>query len=377
MDHPTATTQSSTSSIIHNLTKKPSRLRLHGPKFRFFGSRTASNDAPRPEHSKGKKLSLDLGDTTWLEHIQQTGLLSSSVFASPKHQKSRSDSAPQISSDFSRLALTESSARPSLESLQSTAAVSPTESTSTASTMRRQAKRSIFRIGQVEKPFPSRRAAADAAGKTRSIDLIAGQYQALLESRDAVEYEALLGLSDPDVVSPHIVQPTVEDDPIAPLYPEDRAIKRPKPTRLPTQGEPGFVAFEEDVIYFKPISFAPEPSPRTLQPVTYQSSKSPSPEDSPAHSSRTHQASQDMLAKEMTTALTTGMGMGMDQTRSIDPTHQIGVMIQTYKHLRDQVAEKDLRDPEAQNVRWAFDSWLAALSTVQENFSNDATATRI
>lgn len=274
---------------------------------------------------------------------------------------------PSIIPEFSHLALHNASPRPSLDSSTTS---SPTSSTSTVSTMRRRAKTPVHTIGQLEGEKLGRQ--LEGVNKTSSVDLIAAQYQALL---DPLDTESIL-------TNPHSEPPLSRAgslDITAQLKPQRSAgdiqladasaIPIPQQSifaNSPVPSEGTLVEFDEEAIYFKPLSFSPEPpSPlRVLNKI----------QDAP-HIHRETLAGQGNLGLQICTELLTReLAMAMlDKNGASSDTSalQILVMIEAYERLRDQVLEMKPQRDELGGVETMFDSWLEALYTLHDVLSGD------
>ena len=365
---------------------KQARQILSKPSLRFKLASPPTITTPGFIEHPSLSLPHDIGDSTWIQGLENSGYLNSGDILSsslktrvpppPPITRPRGESAPAPPIHSSSL-LPAHQHRPSLDSLSSTA--SPTSSNSTDSTMRRQAKTPIFRIGHIGKKSSkagamTRRQAADAAGKTRSIDLIADSYNAILESRDALEYEALFGdMSPQDDYSsdqrPETMILATEEPQRIHYPPQSRSLQRPsRPQRLPTNDNGELIGFEEDAIYFKPVSFSPEPSPPSRRQQFDR--RSPSPPRMFTESERrvSKEKCEEMLEDEICKTVTES-SLGTTPENS---ALQLGIMIKTYEKLRDQVAKKEGHSSETRVVKSAFDSWLTALTSVHEKMINEA-----
>ncbi|KAL6923172.1 hypothetical protein ACHAPO_001342 [Fusarium lateritium] len=278
--------------------------------------------------------------------------------------------------EFQHLTLHENRARPSLDrsSLPSTAS-----STSTSSAMRRQAKTPVFRIGQLEQHALARKA-RDVPEKTSSVELIADQYHALLETRDG-----------PPALDSQLPSPSREshysfDD--TPLQIPPYAAKRSQSMRtantsssmtaIPRQLRPrlrsapthdtNVAAVEGDTIYFKPYSFSPPPSPEYPGTPRHSWTDEFRPSSSSGHSFQDNislQIAMDLLTSELSSVMT-----GRPQRNGQDTAAlQIWVMIEAYERLRDQLTRQEPCNAEAQKVATMFDCWLASLYSIHSSLT--------
>ncbi|CEI41316.1 hypothetical protein FVEN_g3572 [Fusarium venenatum] len=278
--------------------------------------------------------------------------------------------------EFHHLTLHENRARPSLDrsSLPSTAS-----STSTSSAMRRQAKTPVFRIGQLEQHALARKA-KDVPEKTSSVELIADQYHALLETRDG-----------PPALDSQLPSPSREshysfDD--TPLQIPPYAAKRSQSMRtantsssmtaIPRQLRPrlrsapthdtNVAAVEGDTIYFKPYSFSPPPSPEYPGTPRHSWTDEFRPSSSSGHSFQDNislQIALDLLTSELSSVMTGRPQRNGQNTAAL----QIWVMIEAYERLRDQLTRQEPSNAEAQKVATMFDCWLASLYSIHSSLT--------
>lgn len=344
-------------------------------------------------------MPTDLSDSKWLEYIERSGLMSSpdvpyGLGTSPSNS---------ILSDFSNLTFSRSSPRPSLDSVA--CSPPPPRSSSSASVMHKPrkslSKRSLiapaFKLASFDGLSPKKSVKEIPVVKRKaSVELIAEQYQAFLESRDAEEeeeaaaseeeerLEALKNTLDPPMPTPPqeaplLLEPVRFDPSTHATLAQQQSPKgspvrdtssdrqrettieapRPEATTLSPGSDGTLVAFEEDAIYFKPVSFSCDASPPASR---RQSLDKPLPR-TPQPETTSLSASISMLAKALTA------GMPSDAL-------QIGVMIEAYERLRDQTDTKDMGEEERRNMRSMFDSWLAALHTMQRGLRGSQSSAR-
>ena len=335
-------------------------------------------------------LPLDISDSEWLEEIQRSGFLNSDETTATEAvcEKQSEAGSHKIDSSVTSSTTTNHSPRTSIGSIASTTSNLSADS---SSDIQGGLKLHTPRIGNIQRRSCtaanlSRRQAATAAGKTRSIDLIAKQYQAFLKSREEIEYDILeeQNISTDDVVDP---QPGFNDE-VSELsekegyeyHDEDNeSVKKPEALSTIKETE-GFVipfdcnkplpncecellGFNEDRIFFRPTSYPPDiyVSQDGTDKVTHF------PTGSPQHSDQILRASseiisstkkcEDMLANEV---LSSTM-VSSQQMSASDTKLHLSNMIKTYEKLRDQVTDHVPRD-EVFEVRSTFDSWLRSLN---------------
>ncbi|KAJ9151023.1 hypothetical protein NKR19_g5069 [Coniochaeta hoffmannii] len=113
------------------------------------------------------------------------------------------------------------------------------------------------------------------------------------------------------------------------------------------------VAFEEETIYFKPLSFSPEPSSPLNTYETPMTSPLPTPNNIGLN------ICVDLLAKDLVSAVVKN-----------DPSAlQIWTMIEAYERLRDRIRESGLRYDEVMSLEQSFDTWLKALYAVHDRLA--------
>ncbi|KAF4122116.1 hypothetical protein GMORB2_7709 [Geosmithia morbida] len=329
----------------------------------------------------------DLGDSKWSQYLDYTGLANNDGSQDPHHRPHPLPLRRQTSSASSSHRKT----------LSKRGFLSPS-----------------LKIGQLDGSAPRRREIR-VIKKRASIELIAEQYQAVLESRDRKEEEAAAAaggdLEYPDGSRPTMTADGQQRGQDSTTQESGLALERLKPTCFdaaqdtpPQDGqevvfdlpihapdEPDlspasdgtFVAFEEDAIYFKPISFSttlePSPSPER-QSFEDDRPLPPTPTSTTHHQHRQQQRSRAQSQSDPGSALQTCIAMLVRELTSAmpspspspSPALQIGAMIEAYERLRDQTettASSGLSDVEQRNVRSMFDCWLAALHTMHRSFT--------
>ncbi|KAL0934242.1 uncharacterized protein CTRU02_211041 [Colletotrichum truncatum] len=318
-------------------------------------------------------LSPDLSDAKWHEYLHNNNNNNNNGKTKAEDLSNRPEaladqpalsSPPELIPEFSHLAVSSSYPRPSFESSMS----SPTSSISTRSSMRRRAKTPVYTIGQLEStPCVIKPVTVDRS----SVDLIAQQYQALIESQDAssihvdeqsdlLPSQQTLYTRPPSTHShcgsdelPTELRPSTYQPP-----PQQRANSA---NHSPASDDGTLVAFDEEAIYFKPLSFSsepPTPPPRSRARVERNA------EPPPTDHNLSLQICTDLLTRELSTAmLERPHGSGEDIS-----SLQIWVMIEAYERLRDLVRENE----GAHNLEPIFETWLAALYSLHNKLTNDA-----
>lgn len=321
-----------------------------------------------PEENHGPTFHPIYEHYTSNGHQQQPE--SRSCFSPPPQRQSSQRHIPE----FHHLTLQEHRARPSLDSssLPSTASTA-----STSSIMRRQAKTPVFRIGQLEQHALARKA-KDTPEKTSSVELIADQYNAVLESRDG---PPALETQLPSNQSTY----SFDDTPlqIPPYGAKRQSVRTSKTyssmTAVPRQLRPklrtaathdtNVAAVEGDTIYFKPYSLSPPPSPdQTPGTPRHSWTDEFRPPSSSGHSFQENislQIALDLLTSELSSVVS-----GRPQRNGQDTAAlQIWVMIEAYERLRDQLTRQEPSSAEAQKVATMFDCWLASLYSIHSSLT--------
>lgn len=385
---------------------KPTKLRP-GPaadNYNNVSPRASSDPGRAPGQSPRSPVhgsfppSPDLSSQKWLEYIRKSGYLCP-MDSSPhlQHTRSRSLTHHPNSNVLPELAhltidIPEKSPRRSLETQRATA--SPR---SASSSLRRYAKTPVRRVGQLE--------AAEAAdpyspGAGPGAESIAEQYRALLKSRSHDELRCGGAGDGPDGSDADMRQISVEAirgatrrrSPLLPapspspmlgvgpeLQPEPDP--GPEPRGSPTS-DGTLVAFEEDTIFFKPVSFWPEP----LSPIregggggggeddshaSYEGRhimRGPSPERPlPQPGALSLQIATNLLSRELSCAVSNEALRAPTDVRQL----QIWVMIEAYEALRDQVLQMALPPGESEALGASFNMWLRALYRLHDGFARE------
>ncbi|KAK4198581.1 hypothetical protein QBC40DRAFT_90589 [Triangularia verruculosa] len=289
--------------------------------------------------------SPDLSDPKWSEFFRNGGCFypQEQPRESPKPSESQEIlQEHQIVPELSHLVISDSDAQKRMSMCSnSDSPASP------RSAMRRRAKTPIFSIGQLEGiPRPT-----NALARASTVELIAEQYRALLESENAAHTESQ---SEP---------PPSRQEPEHPLH-----IRRQRSsghlqdhpaesvTNSPISDDGTLVSFEEETVYFKPVSFSPAPSP-TLPPQRLA--------HTPAPDNLSLQICLDLLTRDLASAL----GSRPSRTNSETSALQIWVMIEAYERLRDQLSSAGLGCEEYGAMESMLNLWLRALYSIHDNLT--------
>lgn len=309
-------------------------------------------------------MAPDLSDAKWRDYLDRASVMSTDdVHVKPVYSKI--GDLPPVIPELAHLSTGRQSPRTSLDS-------SPSSSTSVISASRRQAKTPVFSIGQLE-ASARRRQARRAENEQASAEAIAEQYRALLESRGHEEAEIAYTASPLEPALP----------PVASLDRSASQLRRPvldtprqsPPDQYPAQGSPTtlsstsddgtLVAFQEDAIYFKPVSFSPEASP-VVQRDSFN--ELPQPSIASSRENLSLDISLSLLSRQLSSAL-------VDEPRAAASRDasalQIWVMIEAYEKLQDQLARMNLPQSELQSVTGAIRNWLTALYAVHRSLTDE------
>lgn len=235
-------------------------------------------------------------------------------------------------------------------------------STPSTTRMRRRAKTPIFSIGQLEDiPRPG-----NGLGRTSSVDLIAEQYRAVLESRHSSVYSN--DPSEPALLPPHDdgdgEGPPLMQRPDSLGYLQDETLIG-TPTGMTQLSHPSatsddgtLVSFQDETVYFKPVSFSPGPE-SPLPPLSRQTTTDTTDDNVSL------QICLDLLTRELSSAFA-GRPCGSSAGTS---ALQIWVMIEAYERLRDQMAELSQGNEQARSMEMMFDMWLRALYKIHDTMT--------
>ncbi|TDZ32377.1 hypothetical protein CTRI78_v011771 [Colletotrichum trifolii] len=222
--------------------------------------------------------------------------------------------------------------------------------------MRRLAKTPVYAIGQLDDPsFANDQS---AARHTSTAEVIAQQYKALIETPDDTIYTD----AQSDIPSSrHLPRHRSSLAPSGPSEPTAKAS-----AHSPASDDGTLVAFDEDAIYFKPLSFPPEPP--TPPPRNQARLRRSRPR---VDANLSLQICTDLLTRELSTAMVE-RSPGNDEDIS---SLQIWVMIEAYERLRDRIREMVLENDDMRKLEPTLDTWLAALYRLHEKISSDSNST--
>ncbi|KAJ4293784.1 hypothetical protein N0V88_005293 [Collariella sp. IMI 366227] len=201
--------------------------------------------------------------------------------------------------------------------------------------MRRRAKTPILSIGQLETiPRPG-----NALGRTSSVDLIAEQYRAVLESRRSSTYsdtqlEPQISSCDSDLEA-SLMAPCKEPADSG-YHSYELPLHHPSHMAVPDYAKPSPTSDDGTL-----VSFQDDTDNVSLQICL------------------------ELLTRELSAAVA-GRPSHRLSTSMGTSALQIWVMIEAYERLRDQMAELSGGNEQARRMEMMFDMWLRALYGVHE-----------
>lgn len=232
-------------------------------------------------------------------------------------------------------------------------------------TTRRRAKTPVFSIGQIEGLPPKGHA---TPAKTAVDETIVEQYKALVDECDRHSvYSDAHSEPPPSRLGYHEeeYEPRRQSsDNMSPngLFSQTDE-KKPLATSS-TSDDGTLVSFEEERVYFKPVSLSPQPHPRspTHASLDYGGGNPPA---SPG--SLSLKICLDLLTRELSSAVADRR----PRTGSEVSALQVWVMIEAFERLRDQVAGMRLGVGGAGVVEGVFETWVRALYGVYDSLTGE------
>jgi hypothetical protein len=325
--------------------------------------RNFDSDKSIPRTFPSLPLQPDLGGSKWFGRARNSGCAPNRVYGDVSHLSLGSKEPPSCSvatfPELAHLSIHDAEPRSSSDT-----ATSYTNSPrlSIGSTTRRYAKTPILRIGQLEGRSPR---VAFAPQKVSEAEIIAESYRALLESRCSFRpvrrfdscaslYEDSLSEQVPDISSDDTPGGTVLDMPLI----------SKSGMGSPSSDDGTLVGFEEDTIYFKPISFEDLSAPPSPCPLENDTPRSSTPMISPPEDPSLHLCF-DLLTRELSSAVSGSPQRPSAETSAL----QIWVMIEAYEKLRNQVRNMGLDEEKTKSTQSMFDVWLRALYAIHDGMT--------
>jgi hypothetical protein len=119
----------------------------------------------------------------------------------------------------------------------------------------------------------------------------------------------------------------------------------------------------DESLYVRPLNLSVPPTPPSEDDDYFEDDYVTSPDTEVLRS----QIGLEMLTLELSSAFSDRSSRAGRDASGI----QIWVMIEAYERLRDQISAMESTDPELQNAREVFDSWLAALRVIQKGIADE------
>lgn len=356
-------------------------------------------------------LPSPMNDPTWLEYVEHSGLMGVGAelpMGLGMRPRNNTNPLPLMAPEITHLRSNSTTAavaamrRPSLENLGALPKVQQMLSRRSPKTRYAQQQK------EKEQQQQQRNRSQDHGRllkKKASVELIAEQYRAMLDYKDRLEEGFVY---DEDEEAPPVPEKDdVTVEPELPLLqprkfsggngssshsrsrsPGERVSPR---TRTPPQREvilerPPVVAiedagdmspqsdctligFEEDVIYFKPVSFGPSP-PASPRPEARQQRKKSADRGRTPPPPRTQKEARqldiglDLLHGELSSSLARG-GCHRRQSEDRLSDLQLTIMIDAYESLRERTRTMELADGDRENMARMFESWVSTLHNIR------------
>ncbi|KAL2176151.1 uncharacterized protein P884DRAFT_300835 [Thermothelomyces heterothallicus CBS 202.75] len=247
--------------------------------------------------------------------------------------------------------------------------------------------------------------------RTSSVDLIAEQYRAVLESRHASVHSGGEEEKEEEGWEPALSSGGDNDDSTGSRCFLSHEVTFEDPSRMvaefpdpsPASEDGTLVSFRGDTVYFKPVSFSPVPSPvpapapnsnydpepeaeaeielkPELEPEwPHAAAADPHPrsrEKSPENNVSL-QICLDLLTRELSSAMPAAGHCPGGRSSAPDAgmsALQVWVMIEAYERLRDHMAELSSSNEQARSMERMFDMWLRALYSIHDAMAEKAKA---
>lgn len=311
-------------------------------------------------------LPPDLSDSKWSEYLRGSGYICETLDSSPRPSVSDSFKPPpspvSIIPELSHLNI--NNARQPRASSDTLASQS---SGTSASAVRRRAKTPVRHIGELEARARARKLKKVNEDLTNhfnngSSEDIAEQYKSLLAPGHSMFIDSHSepppsreGLKEEGAVGRRQSADSLRRDDTEMAQTTDKAVS---PIQSPTTSDDGtLVAFEEETIYFKPMSFSPEP----LSPVS--SFEQPMASPLPSLNRLSLGICVDLLSRELGAAVT-------KRRAPEEALLQVWTMIEGYERLRAQIVDAPgLRFDEILTLEQTFDTWLTSLYAIHDRLT--------
>ncbi|KAL2150775.1 hypothetical protein VTH82DRAFT_7338 [Thermothelomyces myriococcoides] len=268
-------------------------------------------------------------------------------------------------------------------------------------------KRYAANSGRSASPPKDIRRPTHTLSRTSSVDLIAEQYRAVLESRH-VSVHSDGEEKDEEVWEPALYSGSTSEDstggrcfPLHETTPEDPSrMMAELPDPSPTSENGTLVSFQGDAIYFKPVSFSPISSPvpaptpdsnsDTYHEIEAELELDPESETEwPSATTAAHPLSReksteenvslqiclDLLTRELSSAMPAPGHCPDGRSSTPDAGTSallVWAMIEAYERLRDQMAELSPSNEQALLMERMFDMWLRSLYSIHGSMMEKA-----
>ena len=141
---------------------------------------------------------------------------------------------------------------------------------------------------------------------------------------------------------------------------------------FPHSDDGTLVSFEEETIYFKPMSFSLEPTPPPLNisrsaDQNQQHERQAGPLSSPP-GNLSLQICIHLLTRELAAAMSERPYRQLPDTSAL----QIWVMIEAYERLKSRLLDMSMAGHEAQPLQMMFDVWLRSLYAIHNSLTGDS-----
>lgn len=352
-------------------------------------------------------MPMTMNDPNWLEYVERSSLLMAPEMPIGVLGRPRVNTNPlPIPPEFTRLRSNSTSGQPTI-TVEGLGGLSVSSALPKMQQMlsRRSLKTptGVLRSSQKSKSQDHGRGMMK---KRASVELIAEQYRAILDYKDRLEEGFAYDedeAEDEDVPPPvprkddemdtdlPLLEPTIYSASAPPRVLRKASpthttrsnpevtVEAPRPADPPTlspQSDGTLVGFEEDVIYFKPVSFGPSPpaspSPETLSPPPHKSSQ-----ERPRSKKENRQLDigMDLLNSELSSTLARGPRHNKGEDRLSDL--QLSIMIDAYENLRERTKNMDnLGSADRENVSRMFDSWVGTLHSIRGSLASSTAGGR-
>ncbi|ETS74285.1 hypothetical protein PFICI_14151 [Pestalotiopsis fici W106-1] len=362
-------------SYANSITSNAKTSESRGFRWSAFTKRNDSTKGTSQAANGSSPLPIDLSDPKWNDYLRTSRYVAKDVeFVPQPHIQEKQHSTTPVTNivpEFAHLNVTNELPRNLSETASTDGLYSPDShsSAASASTSRRKAKTPVTRIGQLEESAAATRDPASMQDAT-SIEHIAESYRALVETPSDVEERFMTPFQEFQELPSDLGTRAWEvpaDGPVKTVISLSQSYKQD--TGSPTASDGTLVGFEEDAIYFKPVSLLTDPpSPRnqvaeviTVSPSHGQSVASLLPENP------TVQIISDLLTKELSTAFGSNAMRPSGETSSL----QVWLMIEAYEKLKEKVDNMGLGAEHTQSVQSMFGMWLQTLHTIHDNLTGD------